>query len=150
MIDRAGQSGRYRLLARSVETRSAKIGADMHSSAGNDDRAAMSAARAMGTRRFLVVRIRLRTLRHAMVTARISNGIGYDITSKCTDGNKTNQRKQPRCAKETHGTDVLTSLMASVKLEQCSSQFGFAKSQCVGYHRNRAEAHRGAGNHRTQ
>jgi hypothetical protein len=85
-----------------------------------------------------------------MIASQISNRIGNDIASKCAQGDKASQCEQPRSGSETHRFHLLTSMIASVKRKQLSLQGRFAKSQCVGYHRNRAEAHSGAGNHRTQ
>ena len=85
-----------------------------------------------------------------MIASQISNRIGNYIASKRTQADKAGQCEQPRSGSETHRLHLLTSVIASVKRKQLSLQGRFAKSQCVRYHRNRAEAHRGAGNHRTQ
>src|SRR5947208_15320092 len=85
-----------------------------------------------------------------MIASQISDRISNYIASKHTQADKASQCEQPRSASETHRLHLLTSVIASVKRKRLSLQGRFAKPQCVGYHRNRAKAHRGAGNHRAQ
>src|SRR5262245_20332728 len=120
MINGRRQSGWNRLLARPVENRSVKIGADMHRSAGNDDRAAMNTAGAMRTRRFLVLRVRLRTLRNAMIAAQISYGISHDIARKRAQGDEASQREHPRGPTDVHRISLLAFSLAAVKPQLCS------------------------------
>jgi hypothetical protein len=55
-----------------------------------------------------------------MIASQICNRIGNDVTSECTQGDQASERKQPRCASETHQSDLLTSLIAGVKRKQAS------------------------------
>src|SRR5262245_37135220 len=85
-----------------------------------------------------------------MVASQVSNRIGNYIAGKRTEADKAGQHEQLRSDSETHRLHLLPSLIARVKRKQLCLQGRFAKSQCIGYHRNRTEAHRSAGNHRTQ
>src|ERR1043166_7773327 len=115
MIDRRRQSSRCGLLTGRKENRCVKSTVDMHRDGGRYDSAVMHGARTMRTRSFLVMRVRLRSLRSAVITAQISNGIGDDVACKCAEDNNAGKRKEPRFPSDVHRIPLLAFSWAAVK-----------------------------------
>lgn len=75
----------------------------------------MNSARAMRTRGLLMLSIRVRTLRHAMIAAQIGNGINHDVAAKRQKGEGACENTKPRCPTDCHWNHLLLRRPPSVK-----------------------------------
>jgi hypothetical protein len=91
-----------RLIAYQDENGWLDVRANVHAAISSDDAAVVNGARAVGTRRFLVVRIRRACFCSAVFPARINDGIRNDVAAECEQNNKACQQTESRCPKQTH------------------------------------------------
>jgi hypothetical protein len=114
MINCRRRTHLHRFIAYQDENGWLDVRANVHAIIGSDNTAVVNGARAVGTRRFLVVRIRWTRLCSAVFPARINDGIRNDIAAEREQGDKRRQQMELRHPKQTHFCDVLLSPPGSV------------------------------------